>query len=146
MAVSPLPPKREETIPVVFVFSPKVVPVTFTVTVQVLPPFTNTFETFIEPEPAVAVMLPNPKAQVVVSPFGVATAKPVGRVSLTETIAGRIVGSTFPRVMVRLVVPFRGNALTANALLMVGGWVLMVMVASLSTMVVNPTVTTVTVV
>src|SRR4029077_11115874 len=81
-AVFPVPPFVEVTFPVVLFFTPEVVPVTFTVSVQVLltaivPPVSGTL-----PDPATAVGVP---PQVLVSPLGVATTKPAGRVSVNAT-------------------------------------------------------------
>jgi hypothetical protein len=82
-AVPPVPPSVEVTLPVVLFLVPAVVPVTFTLNVQellaaIVPP-----ERLIVPVPAVAVTVPAP--QVPVRPFGVATTRPAGNVSLNAT-------------------------------------------------------------
>ena len=72
------------------------------------------------PEPATAVIVPPP--QVPVRPFGVATTRPAGRVSVNATPVSEIVG-------VRIVdgkasarcVPFSGMLAAPNDLVIVGG-------------------------
>jgi len=89
-AVPPVPPSVEVTLPVVLFLVPAVVPVTFTLNVQellaaIVPP-----ERLITPVPAVAVTVPAP--QVPVRPFGVATTRPAGKVSLKATPVNAVVG------------------------------------------------------
>jgi hypothetical protein len=78
-AVLPVPPFVELTAPVVLVYVPDTAPVTFTRTAQVVltptvPPVNVTL-----PEPATAVAVP---PHVLVNPFGVATNKLAGKVSV----------------------------------------------------------------
>ena len=82
-AVPPGPPSVDVTLPVVLVFVPAVVPVTFTENVQELLAAMVPPERLIVPVPAVAVMVPPP--QVPVRPLGVETTRPAGSVSLNAT-------------------------------------------------------------
>jgi hypothetical protein len=89
LLVVPVPPSVDVTAPVVLFLVPAVVPVTFTEKVQellaaIVPP-----ERLIVPEPATAVMVPLP--QVPVRPFGVATIRPAGSVSLKATPVNAVV-------------------------------------------------------
>jgi len=118
-AVLPVPPLVEVTVLVVLVYWPDVIPVTFTITVQLelmatLPP-----ERLMLVPPAVAEAVP---AQLLVNPFGVVTTSPVGNVSVkatpasaTELAAGLVI------VKVKDVVPFRAMAVAPNALAIDGG-------------------------
>ena len=86
-AIFPVPPWVEETLPVRLFLTPTVVPVTLTVKLQlnwmattsgnVAPPVSE-----IAPEPDVAETIP---AHEFVSPFGVATTRPAGRLSTKLT-------------------------------------------------------------
>src|SRR6478609_8179946 len=83
VAVPPVPPSVEVTLPVVLVCNPAAMPVTFTENVQLLfaamvPPLR--LMTFV---PCVAVIVPPP--QVPVRPFGVEITSPAGNVSLKPT-------------------------------------------------------------
>jgi hypothetical protein len=118
LAVLPVPPFVEDTLPVVLVFIPAVVPVTFTEIVQVP-------ETAIDPPdkltkfvPLVAVGKP---PQVFESPFGVATTNPGGNVSANPTPFKGVPVFGFVIVKVRDVLPFTGISTAPNALLMLGG-------------------------
>jgi hypothetical protein len=82
-AVPPAPPSVDETFPVMLLFAPAVVPVTFTENVHellaaIVPP-----ERPIEFPPAAAVIVPEP--HVPVRPLGVETSNPAGSVSLKNT-------------------------------------------------------------
>jgi hypothetical protein len=82
-AFPPVPPSVELILPVVLFFVPAVVPVTFTANVHellaaIVPP-----ERLTEPDPALAVIVPEP--HVPVRPFGVETARPAGSVSVKAT-------------------------------------------------------------
>jgi len=79
-AVPPLPPSVEVTFPVVLFLVPAAVPVTFTEKVQVVLAAKLAPARLTTLLPAVDVMVPPP--QLPVSPFGVETAKPAGKVSL----------------------------------------------------------------
>lgn len=77
-AVPPVPPSVDVTFPVVFVFAPAVVPVTLTLNVHEL---LAAMEPFASEIPfAVGVIVPTPHEPV--SPFGVATATPTGKLSV----------------------------------------------------------------
>ena len=83
VAVPPVPPSVEVTLPVVFVCCPAAMPVTLTENVQdvlaaIVPPLR--LMTFV---PATAVIVPAP--HVPVRPFGVETTRPAGNVSLKAT-------------------------------------------------------------
>ena len=83
VAVPPVPPSVEVTLPVVLVCNPAAVPVTFTENVHeplaaIVPPLR-----LIEFVPATAVIVPAP--QVPVRPFGVEMTRPAGNVSLNAT-------------------------------------------------------------
>src|SRR6266849_2505829 len=118
-AVLPVPPFVEVTFPVVLFFTPEVVPVTLTVSVQVLltaivPPVSDTL-----PEPATAVAAP---PQVLVKPFGVATTNPAGSVSVKATpVSATVLAAGLVMVKVSEVVPFSGRFAAPNALAMEGG-------------------------
>jgi hypothetical protein len=79
VAVLPVPPSPEVTVPDVFVYTPEAVPITLTTMVHEL--FTATLppERLMLVPPAAADAVP---PQLVVRPFGVATTKPAGSVSL----------------------------------------------------------------
>jgi hypothetical protein len=84
VAVLPVPPFVEETLPVVLMKLPAVEPVTLTPTVHedavaIVPPVR-----LIEPDPAIAVAVP---PQVLVRPLGVATTRPAGKLSVKATPA-----------------------------------------------------------
>jgi hypothetical protein len=118
VAVPPVPPSVEVTLPVVLTCNPATVPVTFTENVQeplaaIVPPLRLT--TFVA---WVAVIVPPPQAPV--SPFGVEMTRPAGSVSLKPTPVSVVV---FGFVMVKLseVDPFSGILAAPNALLIVGG-------------------------
>src|SRR5262249_49367427 len=113
----------EEIAPVMFAFAPSDVPVTFTVIVQVgaaevtVPP-----DRLIEPEPATAVIVaPPPQFPLVLSPFGVATTRPPGRLSLNAMPVRLVEPFGLLIVKVSDVVPFKATLPAPNALLMVGG-------------------------
>ena len=119
VAVPPVPPSVEVTLPVVFVCCPAAMPVTLTENVQealaaIVPPLR--LMTFV---PAVAVIVPAP--HVPVRPFGVETTRPAGNVSLKPTPVSATVVLLFWIVKVKLVEPFSGMLAAPNALLMTGG-------------------------
>jgi hypothetical protein len=82
-AVPPVPPSVEVTGPVVLFLSPPVVAVTFTLKVQDALAARVAPVREIEPEPAVAVIVPPPQDPV--RPFGVETTRPAGNVSVNPT-------------------------------------------------------------
>jgi len=119
VAVPPVPPSVEVTLPVVFVCCPAAMPVTLTENVQealaaIVPPLR--LMTFV---PAVAVIVPAP--HVPVRPFGVETTRPAGSVSLKPTPVSATVVLLFWIVKVKLVEPFSGIEAAPKALIMTGG-------------------------
>jgi len=120
LAVLPFPPLAEVTAAVVLVMLPPDVPFTFTLKVHepfapMLPPDKLTLLA-----PAVAVMVPPP--HVPVRPFGVATARPAGNVSVNPTPpSARALAAGFVMVKLKLVVPLNGIAAAPNDLLIEGG-------------------------
>jgi hypothetical protein len=115
--VLPVPPSVEVTCTLLF-FTPAVVPCTLTTTVQLPLAAIVPALRVIEPEPAVAVTVP---LQVLLSPFGVATTRPAGRLSVKATpLSATLV---FGLVMVKVsdVVPFSGMVAAPNALAIDGG-------------------------
>ena len=78
--VLPVPPSVEVTVTELF-FTPAVVPCTLTETVQLALAAKVPAERLMLPDPAVAVAVP---PQVLFKPFGVATTRPAGRLSVKE--------------------------------------------------------------
>ena len=118
LLATPVPPSVELGAPVVLFFAPEVVPVTFTMIVQLAlaasePPVRLTL-----PDPATAVMVP---VQVPPRPFGVATTRPAGRVSVTAMAFCVTVVLGLVSVSVRLVDPFSAMFAAPNALVIVTG-------------------------
>ena len=120
VAVAPVPPSFELTLPVVLVLVPDVVLVTLPVMVQLL-------LVGMEPPLMLTVLLPTPPPlnvapeQLVVA--AVEKVIPVGRVSLTATpVRGTVLAAGFVIVMVIVEVPVLTAMLAEpNALAMVGG-------------------------
>lgn len=119
VAVFPVPPWVDETAPDVLVKVPAAVPLMLTTTVQellaaTLPPVNE----MLVP-PAVAEALP---LQLSTSPFGVATTKPAGSVSLNAT---PVWVTVFPAglviVKVSVLLPFKSIAVGLKALAIEGG-------------------------
>jgi hypothetical protein len=117
--VFPVPPFVELSVTRLF-FDPAVVPVTFTLKVQEDPAATGPPDRVTLPLPGTAVIVPPPHEPV--SPFGVATDKPDGRlsvnaasVSVTAAIAGWVI------VKLRLVVPLNGILAAPKDLPIVAG-------------------------
>lgn len=119
LEVLPVPAIVSLTVTLLFL-SPAVAPLTFTEMVQLAPAarLAPVNDTVPEPATAVGVVL-----QVLVKPFGVATTKPEGRLSVNEmplrTDAALLFGLVI--VNVRLVVPFSGMVEAPKTLLIVGG-------------------------
>ncbi len=119
VAVLPVPPLVEVTLPVVLTKFPEAVAVMLTVRVQVLlaamvPPVSEML-----PEPATAVAVP---PQVLVRPLGVATTRPAGSVSVNATpVSATALAAGLVMVKVSEVVPFRGTATAPKALAIDGG-------------------------
>src|SRR5579864_3134068 len=118
-AVLPVPPLVELTAPLVLVYWPDAVPVTFTTRVQfvltaMLPPVR---EMLVEPATAVAV-----PPQVLERPFGVETTSPVGSVSVNATpVSATVLAAGFVIVKVSVVVPFSGIVVGLKTLAIEGG-------------------------
>src|SRR2546427_2312651 len=117
LEVLPVPPLVELTCTLLF-FTPDVVPVMFTEMVQEEPgareaPVKLTLE---DPSAAVAVPL-----QVLLRSPGVATTKPLGRLSVKAVPFRVRLALVLLRVNVRLVVPFNGIVAAPKAFAMVGG-------------------------
>ena len=119
VAVPPVPPSVEVTLPVVFVCCPAAMPVTLTENVQdvlaaIVPPLR--LMTFV---PATAVIVPAP--HVPVRPFGVETTRPAGNVSLKATPVSATVVLGFVMVKLSEVVPFNAMLAAPKIFAMVGG-------------------------
>jgi len=118
-AVPPGPASFEVTLLVMLVFNPSVVPVTFTEKVQ------RALDVKVDPnrltaaDPAVDVMPPPPQEPV--SPFGAATTKPAGKVSVKPTPVSDAPKFGLVRVKLRLVAPFSGMLAAPKTLVIVGG-------------------------
>jgi hypothetical protein len=118
-AVVPVPPLVEVTVPVVLFFTPEVVPVTFTMILQLV--LTATV-------PPLKLTLPLSAAAVAVPPhalfraLGFATTNPAGNVSVKATpLSATAFATGLVMVKVKLVAPFTGIEAAPNALLMLGG-------------------------
>src|SRR5260370_14199384 len=119
VAVLPVPPFVEETLPGVWMKFPDAGRVMFTVTVQVLLAATVPPVSEILPEPATAVATP---PQVLVSPLGVATTSPAGKVSVKATpVSATALAPGLVMVKVSEVVPLSGRLAAPNALAIDGG-------------------------
>jgi len=119
VAVLPVPPFVEVTVPVVLVKFPEAVPVTFTVRVQLLLTAMVAPVNDKLPDPATAVAVP---PQVLVSPFGVETTIPAGNVSVKATpVSATALAAGLAIVKVNEVDPFSGTLAAPNALAMEGG-------------------------
>ena len=114
-----VPPSKDVIGSVTLICSPGITPVTATVMVQfeaaaIAPPASE-----MVPLPAIAVTAP---PQVLATTLGVATFKPAGRLSTTDTAVKGTVGFGLPMLNVRVVTPLSGITATPKALLMVGGF------------------------
>jgi hypothetical protein len=119
-AVLPVPPLVELTVPVIFVYCPRAVAVTFTMTVQdvlggvIFPP-----ARLMPVDPANAATEP---LQVFAIPFGVATTSPVGSVSVKESPESPAMFAVgFDTLSVSVVTPFNDIAAGLNSLAIAGG-------------------------
>src|SRR5882672_186825 len=88
LEVLPVPPSVDVTCTLLF-FAPAVVPVTFTLKVHEVLVARVAPDRLTELEPATAVMVPPPHEPV--RPFGVATTKPAGRLSVKATPVSEMV-------------------------------------------------------
>src|SRR6266567_888458 len=119
LEVLPVPPSVEVTCTLLF-FTPAVVPVTFTLKVHEALITKVAPASVMLPEPAAAVIVPPPHDPV--RPFGVATTRPAGSVSVNATpVRGMVLAAGFVIVKLKLVEPFSGIVAAPNALVMVGG-------------------------
>lgn len=119
LLVAPAPVSFELTAPVVLLFSPTLVPVTFKLTVHEAPAPNVPLLRLKVPLPAVApVKLP---PQRLFALGTAATVKPAGRVSLTERPVRPTLELGLVIVNVRLVDPLSGIVAAPKALVMVGG-------------------------
>jgi hypothetical protein len=117
LAVFPVPPSVEFTVTLLFL-TPRVVPCTFSETVQEAPGARLPLLRLTVPDPAVAVVVP---AHVLVRPLGVATTIPAGKVSVKETPVRLAPALGLFTVKVSEVVAFGGMLAAPNDLVMVGG-------------------------
>src|SRR5260221_2169845 len=117
LEVLPVPPSVEVTCTLLF-FTPAVVPVTLMDNVHEALTATVPPDRLTDPEPATAVAVP---PHVLDSPFGVATTKPAGRVSVKATPVNATLAFGLVMVKVKLVEPFNGIVAAPNALVIVGG-------------------------
>jgi len=119
VAVFPVPPLVELTAPDVFVNEPGVAASTFATTVhELFPAIVPPVKLMLVP-PAVAEAAP---PQLFVKPFGVATTKPVGSVSLNATpLSATVLPVGLVIVNVSALVPFTGMELGLNPLAIDGG-------------------------
>src|SRR5882724_10856633 len=117
--IPPGPPSVEVAC-TLLTFTLAVVPVTFTLKVHDVLVASVAPARVIVLEPAVAVIVPPPHEPV--SPFGVATTKPEGRLSVDATpVNGMVLITGFVMVKVSEVEPFSGIVAAPNALVAVGG-------------------------
>jgi hypothetical protein len=119
VAVLPVPPLVEVTLPVVFVNCPEVAPVMLTTIVQVLfGPMVPLLRLMV-PEPATAVAVP---PQELAKPFGDDTTNPAGKLSTNATpVRATVLAAGLVILNVRVVVPFTAIVLAPNAFVIDGG-------------------------
>ena len=119
-AVAPVPPWVEVTLPVVLFLAPAAVPVTFTLNVQVPPPWVTVApDKLITLVPWMAVIVPG--RHVPLSPLGVEITRSAGSVSLKPTPVRSVVPLLLVTVKVSEVEPFSGMLSAPNCLLIPGG-------------------------
>src|SRR5262249_21249531 len=116
-AVALFPPSVELTTTLLFL-SPAVVPVTLTDTAQEALAANVPADKVTVPEPAVAVAVP---PQVLLRPFGVATTRPAGRLSVNANPVRPMLLFGLVMLMVSDVVPFSGILAAPNCLVTVCG-------------------------
>ena len=117
-AAVPFPPSVEVTGPLVLFFTPSVTARMFTLNVQDAPAGSVAPVRLTVPEPAVAVMVPPPHEPL--RPFGVATIRPDGSVSVKPTPLNDAAAFGFVMVKLRLVLPFGGIVAAPKVLVIVG--------------------------
>src|SRR6266849_1444009 len=119
LEVLPVPPSVDVTCTLLF-FAPAAVPVTFTLKVHDALVAKVAPDRVTLPEPAVAVIVPPP--QLPARPFGAATTRPAGSVSVNATpVRGMVLAGGLAMVKLKLVEPFSGIVTAPNALTIVGG-------------------------
>jgi hypothetical protein len=118
-AVRPLPPSVDVIAEVVLVSAPALVPVTFTENVQDPAPARAAPDSVTELLPAVAVIVPPPQDPV--SPLGVATVIPEGKVSLKPTAWSVVLALGLLMVKLSEVEALSATVDAPNDLLIVGG-------------------------
>jgi len=116
--VLPVPPFVDVTVMLLF-FAPAVEPTTSTENVHELLAASVAPAKLMDEEPAVAVIAPAP--QVPVNPFGVATIKPVGNVSVKATPVSTVLVFGLLIVKLKVVVPFNGTVAAPKDLVIDGG-------------------------
>src|SRR6267154_2485565 len=114
--VLPVPPSVEVTWTLLF-FTPAVVPVTFSDTVHDALAANVPPDRLAEPDPATAVDVP---PQVLVKPFGVATTKPAGKLSVNAAPVSASAAFGFVTLKVSEVEPFSAMLAAPNAFTIVG--------------------------
>jgi hypothetical protein len=118
LLVAPGPLSVDETGPVVLFCTPAAMPFTFKLMVQEAFAASVAPVRLIEPDPAAAVTVP---VQVVTSPFGVATCRPAGKVSLNAMPVSARLELGLLSVNVTEVVAFSRMLEAPKALVIVGG-------------------------
>ena len=113
------PPSRDETGPVESFFTPWVRPVTLTLKMQLTLAASAAPVRETVPDPATALIMPPP--QLPVSPLGVETTKPEGRVSVKLMPDSAVVAFGLLMVKVSVVEPLSGIVPAPNAMPMTGG-------------------------
>src|SRR5206468_4311042 len=119
VAVLPSPASTEVTFEVTLFFAPPVVAVTLTVKVHEAPAARAAPDKLMLPDPAAAVMVPAPHAPV--RPFGVATKRPAGRLSVKPTPVSVVDVFGFVIVNVRDVIVPAGMPAVPKPFLIAGG-------------------------
>ena len=118
LEVLPVPPSVDETCTLLF-FTPAVVPITFTESVQDVLAARVAAPRLTDAAPAAALAVP---VQVVVNPLGVATSKPDGRLSVNATpVSGMVLLAGLLMLNVSEVGPFTGIVATPNDFTITGG-------------------------
>ncbi len=112
----PVPPSADDAV-TELTLTPAVVPVTFTCSVQLEFPAMVPLASDTVPEPASAVCVP---PQLLSKPFGFATTKPAGRLSVNATPVA-CARSGLLDAKLRIVEPPSGIDVTLNALTIDGG-------------------------
>src|SRR5258708_29325777 len=117
--VFPVPPSVDVTCTLLLI-TLAIVPVTFTVMVHEVLEARVPLASLTVPDPATAVAVP--PHPVLTSPFGVATTRPTGRLSVNAIpVSAMVLAAGLVMVKVKLVVPFSGIAKAPNTLARVGG-------------------------